>query len=293
MSLAPEERKTVISYVLAVFVLTWGLDVVVYLQGGLANARMFQILVGAQMLIPALVAVTFRAFRREGFKGTGLCLGKKRYYLVSFGVIAAFLGLSFGLSALTPWLTLDRDLGKFQALIATLTAQTGQASPLSVEAIAALMALQVWVIGALLGIPAYWGEEYGWRGYLLPKLMGLGQVRAIALHGVIWGLWHAPIIAMGYNYPAYPAAGILWMTVFTVLMGAILAWLYYASGSIFVPALAHGFLNQGAAYGFMFVAGYQALLGGPLGLVGLSVLAAIVWGLYRRQAFDVVGRPLC
>ncbi len=293
MMLEPKDRKVITSYVSVVFALSWALDVIVYFQGGLANPRSFQILVGVQMLIPALVAVAFRSLRREGFRGTGLCLGKKRYYLAAFALMAVFLGLSFGLSALTPWLTLDGKLTKFQELILAITAKSGQAFPMSVGVFAALMAVQMGILGAILGIPAYWGEEYGWRGYLLPKLLGLGKIRAIAVHGVIWGLWHAPVIAMGFNYPGHPVAGIGFMTVFAVLMGAVFAWLYYASGSIFVPALAHGFLNQGAAYGLFFVAGHHSLLGGPTGLIGLLVLAALVWGLYRWKALDAVGQPLC
>ncbi len=286
------DLKTAFRYVAVVFVLTFALDAVVYLKGGLSNPRMFQILVGAQMLIPALIAVIFRAFGKEGFRQTGLALGKKRYYLYGIGVMLGFLGLSFGLSALTPWLTLDGSLSKFQEMMSLLTEQTGKAAPFSTETFAALMALQVVFLGAILGLPAYWGEEYGWRGYLLPKLMGLGKARAIALHGVIWGLWHAPVIAMGYNYPGHPVAGILGMTVFCVLMGAVFAWLYYASGSIFVPCLAHGVINQGATYLFMFVSGHHALLGGPLGLIGFAVLATLVGLLVRVKAFDVVGQPL-
>ena len=290
--MTPDDKRTVIRYLALVFALTFALDVIVALQGGLANPRMFQLLVGAQMLIPALMAVAFRAFRKEGFKQTGLALGKKRYYIIGFGLTVAYLALSFGLSALTPWLTLDGSLSKFQQMVDLLTAQTGQAAPFSTPTFAALMAVQVVILGAVLGLPAYWGEEYGWRGYLLPKLLGLGKTRAIALHGVIWGLWHAPIIAMGYNYPGHPVLGIMGMTIFCVLMGAVYAWLYYASGSIFVPCLAHGFLNQGAAYGFMFVSSHHALLGGPLGLIGLAVLAAGVGLLVRFKAFDVVGQPL-
>jgi len=45
------------------------------------------------------------------------------------------------------------------------------------------------------------GEEWGWRGLLLPKLLPLGQWRALLFSGAIWGAWHAPIVALGYNYP--------------------------------------------------------------------------------------------
>lgn len=286
--------RLVLAYVAVLFVLTYALNAVVWAQGGLSNPRMFQILVGLQMLLPAVVAVAFRVFRREGFKGSGLGLGKKRYFLVAFGLMIAYLGVSYGLSALTPWLTFDPQMGKFQAMLDAIQAQTGQTPPFDLRSFAALMAVQVVLLGALLGMPAYWGEEYGWRGYLLPKLLetGMDKGRAIVLHGVIWGLWHAPIIAMGHNYPGYPLAGIALMTVFCIGMGAIYAWLFYASGSIWVPAFAHGVLNQGAPYAAMWVASSHVLLAAPVGLVALGVLAIMVGLLAWRGAFQVVGRPL-
>lgn len=292
MSLSTEDRRAVIGYVVVVFALSFALDAVIYWQGGLTNPGLFQLLAGFQMLIPGLTAVAFRAFRMEGFAHSGLGLGKKRFYAIALGLILLFLALSIGLSALTPWLTLDTQLEKIKQMMATITEQTGKPAPFSPETFSLLLGLQVILLGSVLGLPALWGEEYGWRGYLLPKLLGLGKLRAVVLHGVIWGLWHAPLIAMGYNYPGYPVAGIGMMTLFCVLVGAIFAWLYYASGSIWVPSLAHGFLNQGAAYGFMFVSSYHVLLGGPLGLVGLAVLATLVGVGYRAKALEVLGAPL-
>jgi len=49
--------------------------------------------------------------------------------------------------------------------------------------------LPVLLAGTLLGV---FGEEYGWRGYLLPKLLPLGELRASLIVGVIWGVWHFP-----------------------------------------------------------------------------------------------------
>ena len=47
------------------------------------------------------------------------------------------------------------------------------------------------------------GEEYGWRGFLMDELRPLGAVRANLLTGVLWGLFHAPIILLGYNFDPY------------------------------------------------------------------------------------------
>jgi len=283
--------RPVVPYLAVVFLISWALDLVVYLQGGIANAQAFKLLVGLQMLLPAGVAIVFRRWvTKEGFAGSGLRWGRKRYYLVGVGLVLAWLALSVSLSALTPWLQLDTGLDKVHALMAKAAQVAGKPLPFSDKGLLAVLFLQVAFLGAVLGLPAYFGEEYGWRGYLLPQLMPLGRMKALGLHGLIWGLWHAPIIAMGYNYPGYPVLGIVMMTIFCILTGVIYGWLYYASGSIWTTCLAHGVTNQGGAYVFgLIVATYHPLLGGPLGLMGLAVLALFVVWLILSRRLDVVG----
>lgn len=277
-------------YVGVVFILTYVLDAVVFMQGGLQNPQLFAVLVGLQMLIPAAVAIVFRKWvSKEGFRGSGLGLGRKRYYVIGAALILGWLAASYLLSAATPWLQLDTQFHKAQAFLDMIAEKTGKPVEIAMPAFLVGMFVQTAIVGALLGLPAYFGEEYGWRAYLLPKLMELGTAKAIVLHGVVWGLWHAPIIAMGHNYPGYPVAGIFWMTAFCVLMGAVLAWLFYASGSVWVVSVAHGLINQGNAYVATFlVASVNPLLAGPVGLVGLALLAVIVAVLVVRRRFDGV-----
>src|SRR5699024_7537754 len=52
-------------------------------------------------------------------------------------------------------------------------------------------------------IPAL-GEEIGWRGWLTPQLLPLGVVPTIIITGIIWGLWHTPVLLLGHNYPQLP-----------------------------------------------------------------------------------------
>src|SRR5207247_5450223 len=70
------------------------------------------------------------------------------------------------------------------------------------------------------------GEEFGWRGYLLPRLAPLGGVPAAMITGIIWGLWHTPLIVLdSYNYLGHPYLGVAMTVLFTVALGMILAWL--------------------------------------------------------------------
>jgi len=89
------------------------------------------------------------------------------------------------------------------------------------------------------------GEEFGWRGFLVPELarcMGFSELALIS--GAIWTSWHFPMMFFG----TYHGAGSIGysLTVFIPsVMGAglILAWLRLAAGSVWVSVLFHGFWN--------------------------------------------------
>ncbi|WP_458188114.1 CPBP family glutamic-type intramembrane protease [Haladaptatus sp. NG-WS-4] len=85
-------------------------------------------------------------------------------------------------------------------------------NPMTIAAVQLFAAL---TIGPAINTFVAFGEEFGWRGFLLQHLLVLGQRRAIVLTGVVWGIWHWPIIAMGDNYglthPEAPWAGMLAM----------------------------------------------------------------------------------
>jgi uncharacterized protein len=50
------------------------------------------------------------------------------------------------------------------------------------------------------------GEEIGWRGFLQKELSHLGLWKSGLLIGFIWGLWHAPLVIQGYNFPQKPTS---------------------------------------------------------------------------------------
>lgn len=114
---------------------------------------------------------------------------------------------------------------------------------------------------ALPGTFAAFGEEFGWRAYLYPKLEKLlGTPAAMIIGGVIWGVWHAPLTTQGHNfgtdYPGFPWLGILIMCAFSTLVGAILMWLTKRTGSVYPAAIAHTVLNGTSALTGLFANGY-------------------------------------
>lgn len=134
-------------------------------------------------------------------------------------------------------------------------------------------------------IPAF-GEEAGWRGMLFPTLCELVSPRAaVLISGVIWGVWHAPAIAMGHNYgmgyEGFPWVGILLMTTFCIVVGAFLSYLRVRTNSVWPCALAHGSINAIAGIGLYFSAVGSTLAGpAPVGYIGgipLLILAVVCW----------------
>ncbi len=129
------------------------------------------------------------------------------------------------------------------------------------------------------------GEEIGWRGYLLPILLKLTSPRkAILLHGLLWGLAHAPLIYFGFNYGlgywGAPWSGIFMMTLVCVVLGIWLAYVTIKSGSIIPAAILHGAGNIiGELPVLVAFLGVSPLLGpNPTGLIGMSglLLGAVI-----------------
>mgnify|MGYP001053355759 CR=1 FL=1 len=142
------------------------------------------------------------------------------------------------------------------------------------------------------------GEEIGWRGYLLPILLKLtGQRKAVLIHGLLWGLAHAPLIYFGFNYGldywGTPFTGILMMVLVCMVLGTWLADLTIRSASILPACIFHGAGNViGELAALVSFLGISPLLvPNPTGLIGLSglLLGALVllWKMPRPAKTDL------
>jgi hypothetical protein len=129
---------------------------------------------------------------------------------------------------------------------------------------------------------AGFGEEWGWRGFLLPRLLPLGKWKAYLLVGIIWGLWHAPLVVVGFNYPGYPLLGILLMCGFTFSSGIFINELSLKYRSAVLAGWIHGLINcQGYGIWRLLFFNTNPILGGMAGLVGMiGWLALGMWSAH-------------
>ena len=199
---------------------------------------------------PGLAAIlTTTLVLKQPFRSLNLNrLGPKRLYLwawflpVVLSILGGLFTLLFGLAKLDLQFTLIRHAMASAAGTETIPAWR----------VVALQTAFAITLAPFINLLFALGEELGWRGFLLPQLMPLGQWKAILISGAIWGLWHAPAIVQGLNYPGYPVAGIFMMVVFCMLLAMILSWLYLNTKSPWISALAHGAVNATAGLPALF-----------------------------------------
>jgi membrane protease YdiL (CAAX protease family) len=142
------------------------------------------------------------------------------------------------------------------------------------------------MLKTLPNIPFTLGEEYGWRGYLLPRLLPLGEIRATLLVGLIWGPWHVPFLLVGLNYPGVNFWVALLVFLFTVVtLSFAYTWFYVASsGSVLVVALLHQSNNTFADTFWQppLMSEGSQLAASVVGGVLMMALVVVVYGLFKR-----------
>jgi uncharacterized protein len=121
-------------------------------------------------------------------------------------------------------------------------------------------------VGLTLNALFAFGEELGWRGYLwrqLSQFESLSETQRKLILGTVWGLWHAPLILQGYNFPGQPIAGIGYMLVSCIALTFILTDFTDRYKTVIVAALIHGMINA-TQYLSVIVADAKAPIGSRL-----------------------------
>lgn len=115
-------------------------------------------------------------------------------------------------------------------------------------------------IAVPLGVSTALGEEIGWRGFLVQALAPLGKWTCAIVTGVIWGVWHAPLLLLGYNFQDRGIGGILLMVLFCIPVGAFFMWLRMRSETVWPAAIAHGSMNASVSLGLILWANDPGVL---------------------------------
>lgn len=283
--------RAVAVYALLACGLAWLVQLPIWLSGEGLASPLFLPLTAAMMMTPAISAliVTFTMVRPVH---TARYLGLTPFrpvlrsvlLILAWPLIWLAIGFAaFGLALVLGWAEADWSLAGVTSIVPDMSAEQ-----------AVLVSFAVLPINVLISsIPAF-GEELGWRGFLTTALAPLGFWRSALLGGLIWGVWHAPVILLGYNFARPDGWGLLLMCGFTITVGVLLQWSRYWTRNVWVAAVGHGALNASAPLTLTWLstssdAAFATVLGVP-GWIAMGVVVAIMVaaGLFGRR----LPRPL-
>ena len=273
-------KRKILTYVLWLYGLTFGFAALFFLSGLGSNMLLLIIFMLGYMFFPLIaVLIVQKLIYKEAVARPLLLTGRPDWWWPVAMILPLLLvGLTALVAILFPGVTLDLGMENYLSMLDPAAAATKNDlfeklpfHPLW------LLAGQGLIGGITINAIFAFGEEIGWRGFLLRELRELGFWKASLLRGLMWGPWHAPLtLFAGHNYPSNPVLGVLLMTVFCMLISPIMSFITIKSRSVFPAAFFHGVINASVPTGTMIVVGGNPeLLNGLGGLAGFIVLLAV------------------
>lgn len=270
-------------FVLITYAISFASVAIFKLAGGNLEDRIaYTIFSVSYMFIPMLTAILVKKFvYHEKLKELLISFKINKWFFVAWGLMPLLAFGAFAVSILLPDVSYSPEMaGMFKRFESVL-------SPEQVEemrsSLATLPIDPVWIMliqGLIAGITvnaiAGFGEELGWRGFLVKELSEVSFIKASIIIGIIWGIWHSPLILMGHNYPQHPQFGVLMMIIWCTLLTPIFIFITIKAKSVIAAAILHGTLNATAGLAIIKIDGGNDLTIGLTGLAGFVVLVIAI-----------------
>jgi membrane protease YdiL (CAAX protease family) len=248
-----EAKRAVRVFIAIAYTLSIALSLSIGLTGGYRSR--WSGLGYVSMLLPAVSASITNAVMHEKRRWIGWDRFPVRYlppalFLMPLAMHAAMLPAAAALGRLhwQEWLAPGAD-GLYQAPAAR---GWGVLTPTELVVRIVINAIAGMIVVSVLAL----FEEVGWRGWLLPRLIGLTRERrAVVISSVIWSAWHVPYVLAGIQRLEGVPAGwaVLVVPVGIFGSGLVIGWLWLRTQSLRITAIAHGALNNWGQYAFKFV----------------------------------------
>lgn len=278
--------KKAIKYSIIVCLVSWVYAAIMIFGLGVKNVSdnpiKYTVLASLYMLLPLMIAVVIQKVDKDKLASTGLLRFKiKASWLVAWMLPVVMVLLTLVVNALVPGCEFNTDMS---AMVPADSVTEEQREMLALFMNPAVVIMITIVSGLLAGVTINavfaFGEEYGWRNYLVDVLREQKFVCASILIGIVWGLWHFPLILLGHNYPQHSVAGVFMMVVFCVLASFIETYIVIKTKSVFPAAIFHGTINAVAGLNVILIKGGNDLLNGMTGLSGFIVMAIVIMIVY-------------
>ncbi len=283
--------KKIFLFLLFAFGFSWLIGGVIYLLDiDIKSLAGIGILVG-YMFMPALSALLVQKFifKEEMVKPLLISFKINIFFLWALLIPLILVIIATGIGFLFPDVRFTPDMSGIMDIYRDK--MTPEEMDKMQQSINALPIHPIWIAivqglfaAATINAVAGFGEELGWRGFLLSEFKKLSFFKASLIIGIIWGLWHAPIILMGHNYPQHPQWGVLFMTIFCTLFTFLFIYITIKAKSVIAACLMHGSINAFFGITLMISTGGTDLSTGIAGLAGFIclIVAILVIFIYDK-----------
>jgi len=280
-------KQKIVIFIGLTYLLSYLLVILYFALGGKWIMPGSLIVATTYMFIPMLVAIIVQKtmYKESIKKPLGISFKLNRWFLVAWFLPVIISFATLGVSLLFPGVEYSPEMaGIFERFESVLSPEQLE----QMKAQAAAFPLHPFWIGLLQGLVAGitinavagFGEELGWRGFLQKELAHLGFWKSSIIIGLVWGIWHAPIILQGHNYPQHPQLGVFMMVVFTLLLSPIFSYVRLKANSVIAAAIIHGSINATVGLPLMVIKGGNDLTVGVTGLAGFIALSLVNLGLF-------------
>ncbi len=275
-------------FLLLTFIISYSLAGLYILFGGQSNDRIGMLILGVTyMFIPMIcVIIVSKLIHRENIISNFLISFKfNKWFLVAWLTAPIIAFGTLGISLLFPDVSFSPGMeGMIKRFEEMITPDQMEQMKNSMETIPIhplwLSVIQGLIAGATINAVAGFGEELGWRGFLLKAYKEMHFLKASIVIGFIWGIWHAPLILMGHNYPQHPQFGVLMMTCWCILLTPLFLYITIKAKSVIAAAIMHGTLNATAGIAILVIDGGNDLTVGMTGLAGFISLAIFTMAFF-------------
>jgi len=273
-----------IQYIIVTLVVSWiAAGTAILLGLRITDGLNYTIFAAAYMFLPAICAIVLQLIHKERpFSELGISFRLNWWWLVAAIVPIILAFLTLGINLLFPNVSYSATSEGFLARLTPEQAQLAsqQLSQHPPFVFALLQIVNSLILGCTINAILAFGEELGWRGYLLKALQDKWFLLVSLIIGFVWGVWHFPLILLGHNYPQHPVAGVGMMVIFCLLLTPMMIYIVIKSKSMITAAIFHGVLNAISGISLMFLSGGNDLTNGITGLAGFIVLLLANFAFY-------------
>jgi membrane protease YdiL (CAAX protease family) len=272
-------KKTLL-FIGLTFLLDWLMVLLYVAMGGKDEGVAF--LAAAYMFMPMAIAFVVQKgiFKEPVIQPLGISFRINSWFFVAWFLPVVIAFAVMGASLLLPGVRFTPDMSGFlNTLAASLTPdQMDQVR----QQLASFAVHPIWlgvlvalIAGTTINAVLGFGEEVGWRGFLLKQLGFMGFWKSSLLIGFIWGIWHAPLILLGFNYPDHPQAGVLMMVAWVIVISPLFSYIRLKARSVIASSVFHGTINAVPLLAVLLITGGNDLTVGITGLAGIIVFALV------------------